>query len=266
MQQTINIIKQIDNYLIIVQRVLNQNSYKNQSPENYLFLKILERFTINLDSTKVLLAEIDKRTYREFSIKLILRTSLLDFIILSYLGNLITKINAPDDYKNEEKYQEGINKILCEQAMYDFKNLKLLLSKGVISNDEYEKKIQIIFSVFKIYISGKNIDLKNPEKSLKYNKFLSIVEMFKQLSENDITKKFANVYELYHKFSKYEHIGLLTHHYQIEDNNLILNDIVFAIKFCIKGSLLCTQLLNHTNDEIKKIEEIEENFNNINYS
>ena len=266
MQQTIEIQKQIDNYLSIVQNILNQNTYQNQSPENYLFLKILERFSINLDSTNILLSEVETKTYREFSIKLILRTNLLDFIIINFLGNLISKIKSPTDYENDIKYQESLDKILCEQASYDFKNLKLLLSKGIITREEYEAKINIIFKVFKIYISEVNIDYQYPERNLKYNKFLSVVEMFKQFSENNLTKKFANVYELYHKFSKYEHVGLLTHHYQIENKNLILNDILFAIKFCIKGTLICTHLINHSDENINNLIEIEENLDTINYS
>lgn len=245
-------------------KVIDKNSPTKKNLESFLFLKVLERFYINIDSIIVLLVGIQNHPHREFSLKLIIRTNLLDFIIITYLTTFISSISSEVDKENEDIYLLNLEKILCEQASYEIKNIKLLHDKGIITAQEYKRKIEILIAVFSIYFE-KDIDYNNPVKSLKYSKFISITEMFKKISANEITSKFSNVYELYQKFSKYEHIGLLTHYYQSEKFEQIMNDIIFGLKFCIKGSLFCIHMLNHDEKSLEAIKEIEENIKRIKY-
>ena len=249
------IMKILDKFIIVAQDILNKNYYNSQ-PEYFLFLKVFERFSVNIESVNILLADLENNISREVPIKLILRANLLDFILINYLGNLISKIKCKGD-EFEIEYLKELDKILCEQAKYDFGNLKLLKNDNIITDQEYKDKIDEILKVFHIYISGE-INYDNPIKNLKYKEFTPVKFKFRESCKNELTKKFANIYPLYQKFSKYEHVGLLTQHYQSEDHQKIIDDIIFAIKFCVKGSLFCCHMINCDDAEIEMIKQIEE--------
>lgn len=144
-------------------------------------------------------------------------------------------------------------------------SLQLLLGKNIISKEQYKSQSENVINVFRDYFI-EDINVSNPLESLKHSNFTTVKEMFKRISNSELTFKFSNVYPLYNKFSKYEHLGLLTHHYQLEAYQDIMNDILFALKFCIKGSLFCVHLINHTDENINTIIEIEDQLNLIAYA
>lgn len=263
----VRVVKLLDLIVKTGKDAINKFTEESYKIEIFVYLNYLERFTYGLESINLLLIHYPKNPNVETSIGLIIRTSLLDFMTVTYLVSYQADIKSEIDTEGGEKYDKQFNAFLSDQMYNTIMYLKLVRDMFVITQNDYKEAITNLQLTYKSLFTDEHVDLINPENKLISKKFASPKELFKRIHNSPLTQKFSKIYDLYTYYSKYEHFGLMTHYMQRrgEDNNF--ETIIDSLKYLIKGIGFSFAYLSHPNDVLKnekdKLQEYEDLFNKI---
>lgn len=169
---------------------------------------LLERLSKAAKGLKVLLSSINSNQDLEFSCGIILRSSLLDILIVQNLYKIL--IENEESTKSEAE-KEAIVKDFCDKMLADglentVKYIKSAKDVNIINQqqlaDTYKNFVNNYQKFFEPYANDGTI----PKP--KYN-FISPDKLFKQLANTPKLKELAKIYDSYLFFSKYDHFGIL---------------------------------------------------------
>jgi len=200
----------------------------------FVFINYLDRFTYSLDSINILLRSYEKNPNIETSIGLIIRTSLLDFMTVSYMRVHYSDI-SPNDNVAKEKFDEVFNSLLVDHINNTFKYVKLAKNVGFINDIEKTETIDSLYHTYNFLFKTKIVDYDNPGESLISQKFITSREIFIKLVSHSLTKSDAHVYDMYMYYSKYEHFGIVTHFLQRQGVNVDFSAMIQSLTFVVKG-------------------------------
>lgn len=236
-----NTINFITDYTKIIASFLENISGKNLSSKYRLstefILEVLNRFNSNSIVVSNLLSQYNKNATLIHPIGLLIRSSLLDFIMLMYLNSQ----NNGEIINNKEWVEFQLKNIYCNQLEHtqkDFNNFKKI-------NENYNvtQLNDLLVEKFPDYFINSTCKLKNHTS-------ISIINMILAMKNNPYTKSFVGVYERWSLYSKYEHYGALTYEMQRIKEINILSDICISILVVLNGITNCFNMLPQMNDKI----------------
>jgi len=238
----------INDYTKIITQFLKNISGKNLGPKYKLstefILEVLKRFNANSIAVNNLLVLLKNNFTLIHPIGLLIRSSLLDFIMLMYLNS---KNNS--EIINDKEWIESQLKIIysnqLNHTLKDFDkqyiNPKLTQLKDLLA----EKFPSLIIKKEGIY-------------NIKHKGKISTYDMILKMKNNSYTKPFVGVYERWSFYSKYEHYGVLTYDIQRVDEIIILSGIAKSIWTILIGIMNCFNMVPQINDKINIDSEIKD--------
>ena len=238
----------INDYTKIITQFLKNISGKNLGPKYKLstefILEVLKRFNANSIAVNNLLVLLKNNFTLIHPIGLLIRSSLLDFIMLMYLNS---KNNS--EIINDKEWIESQLKIIysnqLNHTLKDFDkqyiNPKLTQMKDLLA----EKFPSLIIKKEGIY-------------NIKHKGKISTYDMILKMKNNSYTKPFVGVYERWSFYSKYEHYGVLTYDIQRVDEIIILSGIAKSIWTILIGIMNCFNMVPQINDKINIGSEIKD--------
>jgi len=238
----------INDYTKIITQFLKNISGKNLGPKYKLstefILEVLKRFNANSIAVNNLLVLLKNNFTLIHPIGLLIRSSLLDFIMLMYLNS---KNNS--EIINDKEWIESQLKIIysnqLNHTLKDFDkqyiNPKLTQMKDLLA----EKFPSLIIKKEGIY-------------NIKHKGKISTYDMILKMKNNSYTKPFVGVYERWSFYSKYEHYGVLTYDIQRVDEIIILSGIAKSIWTILIGIMNCFNMVPQINDKINIDSEIKD--------
>ena len=238
----------INDYTKIITQFLKNISGKNLGTKYKLstefILEVLKRFNANSIAVNNLLVLLKNNFTLIHPIGLLIRSSLLDFIMLMYLNS---KNNS--EIINDKEWIESQLKIIysnqLNHTLKDFDkqyiNPKLTQLKDLLA----EKFPSLIIKKEGIY-------------NIKHKGKISTYDMILKMKNNSYTKPFVGVYERWSFYSKYEHYGVLTYDIQRVDEIIILSGIAKSIWTILIGIMNCFNMVPQINDKINIDSEIKD--------
>ncbi len=195
-----------------------------------------------------------KKYYREFSISILLRSGLLDYLTILYLQSFYTQIKK-DQSILESNYYSKLEILLTDQI---FRMLKYTMSnKAELPDELYKKCIDTIYED-NYFLFAKKVNYNNPIESLKHKKgFNTNPKMLEQLKkcEKELGRAYISVYNLYDEYSKYDHFGLHGVKYQRLNINTLFGNILKSLFFTSDGLKIALSFINEQRigNEVKMI-------------
>jgi len=239
----------INDYTKIITQFLKNISGKNLGTKYKLstefILEVLKRFNANSIAVNNLLVLLKNNFTLIHPIGLLIRSSLLDFIMLMYLNSK----NNSEIINDKEWIESQLKIIFCNQLEYiqkDFNN-----SKKINSNYNVNSSNDLLVEKFPDFF------IKGTYK-LRFKKAKSTIEMIEEMKNNSYTKPFVGVYERWSFYSKYEHYGVLTYDIQRVDEIIILSGIAKSIWTILIGIMNCFNMVPQINDKINIDSEIKD--------
>lgn len=225
----------------------------------FCWLNFLERSTFNLEAVNVLIGQYQTKPSMEHSIGLLVRSSLLDFIINVYLASYYI------DKNDSHLFTERLNGVLCDHLHNTFSNLEMVKNEGVLTQEQFNNSIDRLKMEFSYLFKESPIDYANPGRNLVIgrDKIDSVKGMYKRINAQIDTKKFGRAYDLYQYYSKYEHFGIMTHYFQKRGEDTNFKNMLWALHTMLVGMEHNLVFLNGQNtvaDELKRMQELKSEF------
>jgi hypothetical protein len=219
-----------------------------EKPTHFVFQNYLERFIFNLEATNVLLKEYLTKPSMEHSIGMLIRSSLLDFLTIQYLTSY------GFDKVDENSFIKIGNSILCDHIHNTFKYYKIT---EVDTGIEFKEEVDNLRALFPFLFNDEPINYSEPAKNLIGGRLSTTTDMYNRIKVHPKTKKFAKVYELYSYYSKYEHFGILSHHFQKRGEDTNFNNMVWGLHYMILGIEISLAYLSDKVDTNLAMQEIQ---------
>ena len=256
-------IKLIDETISIGKSALRKFPTKKYELEVFTFINYLERFTFCFENINFLLKQYQHNPNVETGIGLMLRSSLLDLMTITYLSTY-----AEDDIKaknsNNEFFNEQFNILMTDQILNTFKYLKSVKEAEIISDSEKRKIIEQTVKDFSFLFVNEEVDYEHPESKLITNKFLSPAFIYKRISKYPSSKNLSLVYDLYTYYSKYEHFGIMTYFLQRRGADVDFTNMITSFKYIFIGLNFTCSYLNHPttllDTEMQKLKHLDMEF------
>jgi len=184
---------------------------KDLSSVQLVCIGLLERLSHSSLALKTLLKEIDSNRSLEYACGIILRSMLLDALIVLNVYNILLENEASEKTLAEK---EQTIKEFCDTSLSDglentLQYLCLAKKFNIINQDElgdrYKNLVDGKSSFFEPYTDKSKQpmirnDIEKPDRPIK---------LFKKIASKEEFKKLARVYDSYLFYSKYDHFGIL---------------------------------------------------------
>jgi hypothetical protein len=207
----------------------------------FFMINYIERIIYSLDTVRHLIPVYKKSPHYETSIGLILRTSLLDFLTITYLTTV--------EFNGNRNLQDELNGLIGDQVSKTIHFLKTVRQTKCITEEEFSVATRGLFDTYSFLFS--EYDLENFNKKMTCTS-VSPAKMFKDICDNENTRKYMVAYDCYNYYSKYEHFGIQTHDIQRRGDNEDIKQMLVAITYCFYGIGLA---LIYTKEKITNYEE-----------
>ncbi|WP_146171797.1 hypothetical protein [Flavobacterium magnum] len=220
---------------------------ENKSEFN-IYHSLFKRYIYGFESLNILLKDFDsEKRYREQSISIILRASLLDYLTTLYLGTFQAEMKFNSELK--VKYDAEIDKLTSEQI------------RRIISISENDKKTLFYnhkvlcqtVDLFKesfshLFDPNIPIDYNKPGKSLRYKshddiKSTTIRKRLDDVSDQLQNIRYEDVFYLYDVYSKYDHFGTASMLLEYMDINTVITNFLGATFHIAEGVGFCIDLM-----------------------
>lgn len=200
-----------DHLDFVTNHVQKTNDHLNQKQLNsiqFFSANLLERLSKASKGLKVLLSCINSDNDLEFSCGIILRSALLDILIVQNLYKIL--IENEGSSKNENEKEEVVKKF-CDTILADglentVKYMKAAKEVNIIKQDQltemYKNFVRANQEFFQPYAGDGSVPI------CKYT-FISPDKLFKRLANTPQLKELSKIYDSYLFFSKYDHFGIL---------------------------------------------------------
>lgn len=222
------------------------------SLETFFYITYLNRFVFNIGSVNILIKNIKEHPYIETSIGLTIRTTLLDFMVITYLISYQADIVPDDNLDKKNIFEKEFNSVITDQIYNSIKYVKTAKDCGFLTADSYKTTIDNLMYTYRFLFKDDIPDYEKPESKLISSVFKSPKQYFIRIHNHPIVKDYSMVYDLYIYYSKYDHFGIMTHFMQREDINKDVERIIGSLKYMIRGFAGCLVLLSNPGDKLKK--------------
>ncbi|MBK9801301.1 MAG: hypothetical protein IPP56_16795 [Bacteroidetes bacterium] len=235
------VIQHLDKIVLCGNSALKEFPSGHYSLLEFSYINFLGRFTFNFDSINILLRHYKERPNIETSIGLIIRSSLLDFMIVTYLATYHADNNSKEGEDNFDKQFDGF---MADHIHNTIKYLKVSRNTGLISESIYKQAIENSWHTYHFLFTDTLIDYENPESKLISKEFKSPKHLFMRIHSHPLTKRFSKVYDFYTYYGKYEHFGIMTHYMQRQGINKDFNTMIGSLKYMVIGLQTTLTLLS----------------------
>ena len=175
----------------------------------YFSIGLLERLSKSAISLKLLLTNLEDQKALEYSIGVILRSSILDTLIVY---NFYKHLLEAEDGNRTQTEKEDIIKPFCDLVLSDglsqtLKYVKMANQMNVISNES----LLNVYHNLTTNLSGffEKYENDGSEPILLHKKPLSPTSLFRTIANTPGLKDYTAIYDLYLFFSKYDHYGIM---------------------------------------------------------
>ncbi len=181
---------------------------KNLNSIQFFCIGLLERLASTSLALKTLLEKINANTSLEFACGIILRSALLDTLIVHSLYKILIENEASSKTEAEK---EQIVKEFCDTMLADglentLKYIKAAKEVNLITEQQLSKTFENFVTKYQIFFEPYANDGSTPV--VKY-KFVSPDKLFKRIAATPHLKELSKIYDSYLFFSKYDHFGIL---------------------------------------------------------
>ncbi|MEQ8624241.1 MAG: hypothetical protein RJQ00_05285 [Vicingaceae bacterium] len=219
---------------------LNDQAFKDAW--SLMLADLLVRFNLGINSSTYLLREFGNSNSGRYSIMTILRSTTLDFLILSYLFTYYFKALESKSNEDEKIFNNQVFSFIGDQLKHQIKQFKLLSDHKKITKKQYLASLRNLALRYPEFISI-DITADDPFKSLKNKKKPPSSEtIFKHLYSNKMTRDESQMYFHYDTFSKVEHYGIFSR--GLIQDDTIMPIILHTIKFIILGHYRCHKFID----------------------
>lgn len=196
-----------------ISHVEKTNQYLNGKQLNsiqFFSATLLERLAKASKGLKALLSVINNNQDFEFSCGIILRSSLLDILIVQNLYKILieNEESTKTEAEKEEIVKEFCDKMLADGLEKTVKYIKAARDVNIINQqqltDTYKNFVNNYQKFFEPYANDGTV----PKIKAKYA-FVSPDKLFKYLANTPKLKELSKIYDSYLFFSKYDHFGVL---------------------------------------------------------
>lgn len=222
---------------------------KENNKELNVYHSLFRRYIYCLDTINLLITDFDKDTkYREHSIAIVLRASLLDYLTTLYLRTFHAEKKA--GVKSlKSSYDEEFDKLLSEQIRRILTVSPKDKNTSAYNHESFCKSVDTMYSNFRtLFDDSKPIDYEKPANSLKYKRQddISSNEIRKRLdnfSKNLKGIDYLHVFSLYDIYSKYDHFGVMSMLLEHMDINEVSDNMLWSVFHITDGISFCVDLL-----------------------
>lgn len=177
------------------------DTINHDKESSQFFFALLFKLSNGLETSNLLLINLDNKPQFADSLFICLRTLLLDMLTIDYL---MIQANF-----NENEVQRQVDILKSDHVQYDINNLKTYQTLFNFSDADLEKKRKEIINQYPKFFeqSGK---FKSEFKDHKVSPKQMILEINKNASNTIFLENAIQTYEHYDLYSKYEHLGEYT--------------------------------------------------------
>lgn len=220
---------------------------ENKSVFN-IYHSLFRRYIYSLESVNLLLDNFNAdRKYRELSISIILRASLLDYLTTLYLRTYHAEKNLNPNLKS--KYDTEIEKLMSEQIRRILTVPEIDKKSSFYNHDDFCKTVDNVRANYSnLFDSSIEIDYNKPSKSLRYKAQDDITPAIIRKRLDSLADRFQginylDVFYLYDIYSKYDHFGTMSMLLEHMDINDICHNVLGAIFHIGDGIGFCMDIL-----------------------
>jgi hypothetical protein len=197
-----NIFKRLD-FVIETSEEITKHFDKTELDEITMFcMCMLDRLNFASEGLRILLNHFLNNTKVDYSSGIIMRSVLLDYLIVLNAMELYSK-NLDNAQKVHDDLKEFSLMMLCDSVrntMDYFETLETQVSKNIMSNI-YKNIVSMNPKCFETY----NYDGSKPV--IKTKNYKSPKQMFNTLVSSKDLKNYKSIYDAYLFYSKYDHFG-----------------------------------------------------------
>lgn len=227
---------------------------------NMFIYGLIERLYLSTIGLRNLVLQIDKEPRVEYSIGIILRTTILDILIaLNFHKALIGKGNSTSE-GGAVASEQFANEILSDGlrlTMNYFENAK---GEGLITEGELKANYSDLVNRFPIFFKTYLHDGSRPD--LVFAAYYSPQKLFLNVYQQKEFKELSKLYDLYQFYSKYDHYGILYFELirqPMSKKNEYIADVVREMLFHLFSMIRALGLVNIKDDYYEGIfKEIEQ--------
>lgn len=242
------------------------NIIKENNQRLNVYHSLFRRYIYCLDTVNLLITDFNNSTkYKEHSIAIILRASLLDCLTTLYLRTFHAQKKAGINSLN---YDIEFDKLLSEQIRRILTVTPRDKNTPAYNHDVFCKSVDTMYLNFKsLFDDSKPIDYNNPSDSLKYKKKhdISPLQIRKRLDDFSKNLKgidYLHIFSLYDIYSKYDHFGVMSVLLEHMDINEVCDNMLWSIFHITDGISFCVDLLK---DEVGCQSDFDKMLNEIDY-
>ena len=184
--------------------------HKSDSTNSQLLpIGMLERLLQISLTVRKLFPELKTNKYLLFSVAVLIRTIILDVLIILNLVTEAVKLEYDNKSKKEilDKISHWSNSILCDGISGTRNYIKMAGEKGLKSKDEIEKNLAGFIAKYAgCFVEN---DSERGEPKAKFNTKLNAFSIFEKLAGSVQTIDLAKVYDSYIFYSKFEHFSYM---------------------------------------------------------
>lgn len=182
---------------------------KDLNSIQFFCIGLLERLSSSSLALKVLLEKINGNPPLEYACGIILRSTLLDALIVLNLYNILMENEAS---KKTYAEKEQIVKEFCDTLLSDglentLKYIKAAKDVNIITQQQLADTYKNFVAARQIFFEPYANDGSMPV--VKNKKYYNPTDLFKRIANNPELKELSKIYDSYLFFSKYDHFGIL---------------------------------------------------------
>ena len=182
---------------------------KDLNSIQFFCIGLLERLSSSSLALNTLLDKMNANPSLEYACGIILRSTLLDALIVLNLYNILIENEASTktDADKEQIVKEFCDTMLSDGLENTLKYIKAAKDVNIINQqqlkDTYKNFVEGRQMFFEPYTNDGSIPV------VKNKKYYSPTELFKRIANNPKLKELSKIYDSYLFFSKYDHFGIL---------------------------------------------------------
>lgn len=248
------------NFLIAhCRRTIEYFDKKNLNSIQFSCICLLERLSNPSIALKTLLEKINSDQSLEYACGIIVRSTLLDTLIVLNFYNILIENESGTKAFDEKKQiaEEFCAKILSDGLDKTLNYINIAKDLNVITQQQLEE-------AYKNFVSGRENYFKpyandGSRPVVKNKKYYSPTDLFRRIANNSKLKELSKIYDSYLFFSKYDHFSVLYYEVWRQDYIKKLERIHKAVElFILTQSILHLVLrLYSDKDEFMKNQSYE---------
>ena len=182
---------------------------KNLNSIQFFCIGLLERLSSSSLALRTLLEKTNANQSLEYACGIILRSTLLDALIVLNLYNILidNEASTKTDAEKEQIVKEFCDTLLSDGLENTLKYIKAAKDVNIITQQQLADTYKNFVAARQIFFEPYANDGSMPV--VKNKKYYSPTDLFKRIANNPKLKELSKIYDSYLFFSKYDHFGIL---------------------------------------------------------